>query len=122
MSYSRRCPTCYGDGKMFYGRCNTCDGLGQVGYLSTDFNGLMGMTEMECAVAVMLNLAQQRAKPFSTLLLKLEDFKADGFERDGLLELWRHGWLKKIKCGSEISFCSLPALVARVAKRAPSCS
>ena len=95
MSYTKRCPTCGGEGKMFYGQCKTCEGLGQVGVLFTDLIGLMGMCEMECTVATMLNLAQQSAKPFSELSIKPEDFKPLSSEAEGFRELVHYGWLQE---------------------------
>lgn len=59
----------------------------------SDFTGVMGSTEMECAVARMLNLAADRGVMFENLGVVRNDFNSDGYDRDGFDELVYYGWL-----------------------------
>jgi hypothetical protein len=59
-----------------------------------DFGGLMGESEMEWAIARMVNLARHRGKSFGALLVVASDFWGE-HDQDGFLDLVLHGWLER---------------------------
>lgn len=84
-------------------------------YTNNDFLGLMGQSEMECAVAVIANKANNLHIQFKDVTFTSHsDFKDDGFERDGFYALLDNAWIENI--GSHIWKPS-KALVERVTPR-----
>lgn len=78
----------------------------------SDLTGVMGSTEMECALARMLNIAQEHYTEFENLHVTRSDFNMiDPYEGDGFFDLIRYGWIEREPNGS---FTPVPELVKRV--------
>lgn len=81
-------------------RCTLCqrEHVVRVDKIEASFNcftGLMGETEMECALAVMVNKARERGGKVAGIRFKREDFSPEGYDRDGFDSLLANGWLRE---------------------------
>lgn len=103
-------------------RCNLC---GREHYVdvrqtlaSADcFTGLMGSTEMECALAVIVNKARRNGCQVERVVVEEKDFPGEhSYERDGFRDMIDHGWLVHFEGNG---WYPDPLLVKRLHKRIP---
>lgn len=62
-------------------------------YKSINLDGLLGMTEMEVAVATMLAVAERDGVSFEWVAVRLDDFMSDGMAKLGFQHLLADGYL-----------------------------
>lgn len=85
----------------------TCDLCRREHYVRIDrteasnscFTSLMGHTEMECALAVIVNKARRSGCRVADARFCRDEFSPDGYERDGFDELIAYGWISEVTAG-----------------------
>lgn len=85
-------------------------------FTNSDFVGLMGMCEMECAIAVIVNKAKRVGCYVEHVHFADSEFDSANYERDGLAELIGHGWLLAV---DDHEYKVTPELLRRIQQRVP---
>lgn len=81
---------------------------------NAELTGLMGSAEMECAVAVIINLAREQKCRLKHLGFKISDFdNGDGYTLDGFKELRSGRWI----VGMQNTFYLTADLIKRIRSR-----